>query len=301
MGKLILFTSLFTSLCLYSQLSQSQSSLGAISGAMAGAGRSSNDAGESYILNPAAVAHLRGAAISIGSSAFQAGTNSNSGNLDSESWRLSLNENGMDSVIGSSIYLSQTTLKGASVGAADVNELSDGWFTVGNFILPYMAAGISYHLHESKSDLKTYQEHNLGFGFLWTPAENVGLGLSFQNLKSAPIEVPIELSLGKTIGLGLLYIHHDNLRLRADYTKKIHRLPAESSVEGALGLENAMTQWTFARLGFADYKSETNVHIQKLSFGLGFAGPRFGIHYSFQRLYLARKGTEHSVDFMIPF
>lgn len=278
------------------------SSVGAISGAQAGAGRSSVDIGESYILNPATVAHLRGAAISMGTSSFRDSQSSSNGSQRShEGWRLSLNENAPDSMWGSSIYLSQIHTQPSNDNLNAVSQLNDAWFTVGNFILPRVSVGLSYHYHESQTLEKTYQEHNLGMGILWTPTDYLGVGLSLQNMRAPPDDIPASLTQGSNTGVGLLYLHENYLRLRLDYSRKNNKLPSLSANEWAFGLENSMTPWALVRIGAAQETSDEQVIQRKVSFGLGFSGPRFGINYGLQQFQMAKQGTEHSVDLLIPF
>lgn len=284
---------------LVSLSANSQTSIGAISGALAGAGRSSVDVGESYLLNPASVAHLRGAAILFGTASFRPGGTTKRPSYDG--WHLSLNENNPDSMFGSSIYLSQTYANDLNNDFLDASQFNDAWFTMGNFILPQLTVGLSYHFHESQTLFKGYQEHNVGIGFLWTPLENLGVGISFQNLRTPPKEVPANLALGTSGGIGILYFHKEYLRLRLDYSKKFHKLPSLTSTDIAFGLENFMTPWLLARIGISQQVTEEKVQTQKFAFGLGFPGPRFGIHYGFQQFQMGQQGTEHSVDFMIPF
>jgi hypothetical protein len=293
---------LFFIFCLMNSIQGlAQTSLGAISGALAGAGRSSVDSSESYLLNPATVAHLRGAAISFGSATFRRPPSDNSDQQGFDGWHLSLNENSPDAVVGTSIYLSQTKNNQPFTSLNTATQFNDAWLTLGNFIFPQLTGGLSYHYHESQTKLKAYEEHNLGMGFLWTPWERFGVGVSVQNLKTASPEIPDELTLGTTSGVGLLYLHEDYLRLRLDFARKMHKLPAQTTSEWAFGLENAMTPWLFARIGLGQQKTDEEKTTQKVTFGLGFAGPRFGIHYGFQQFQLDQQGTEHSVDFMIPF
>ncbi len=287
--------------CLGSLSTLSQTSIGAISGALAGAGRSAADIGESYLLNPASVAHLRGAAILFGTNSFRPGSQELDQHESYDGWHMSLNENNPDSILGSSIYLSQTHASASDRNLLEATQFNDAWFTIGNFIMPRLSAGLSYHFHESQTDLRDYQEHNFGVGFLWTPLENLGVGFSIQNMRTPLKEIPENLSLGSTGGIGLLYFHKDFLRLRLDYSRKIHKLASHSYADWAFGLENFVTPWLLARVGIAQQVSDERAKTQKFTFGLGFAGPRFGIHYGFQQLQIAQTGTEHSVDFMIPF
>lgn len=277
------------------------SSYGAISGGLAGSGLSSVDAGESYIINPGALAHLRGAAITFGTSNFQSTpTTENGYPTTNEGWHLSLNENSPDSIIASSIFVSKSRSRDKTPNTASLSS-NDAWLTFGNFVMPQLAAGINYHFRDTQDPLKNYQEHNFGLGFLWTPLENLGVGFSFLNVNPSPKEVPAAYAMGSTTGIGLLYIHKSFIRLRLDYSKKEHELASMAYTETALGLETALSEWISSRVGMAQQKTETNEHFQKYSFGLGFSGPMFGIHYAFQQYQQALKGKEHNLDIIIPF
>lgn len=292
MTKLFLFISIYLAI---SSFAFSQTTTGAISGALGGAGRSSADIGESYILNPAAVAHLRGAAVSFGTINQKYVSESTSSAEGLNGWHLSLNENSPDSVIGTSIFINRTESLNSQT------HFNDAWFTIGNFVFPRISMGLSYHYHEVLNNQLSYLQHNLGLGFIWTPLENLGVGISFQDIKAPPTGIPPEYALGSSGGIGLLYLHKEYLRLRMDISRKINTLNNDSYDELALGLENLMTPWAVARIGLAEQKDQERKITQRLTFGLGFAGPRFGIHYAFQQFRLTKTGAEHSVDLVIPF
>ncbi len=288
----------------FAHLSLAQSSLGSISASLGGAGRSSVDIGDSYVLNPASVAHLRRPTIAFGTTVFKPESHSldNFDKLVSyEGWHMSLSENDQDAPFGSSIYLSQIRNNNPDSNFYSAHQFNDAWFNFGNFIMPRVSMGLSYHLRETQTLLKNYQEHNLSLGFLWIPLEKMGIGVSFHNLNSPSSAIPKEHTLGSTTGIGFLYLPQDYLRLRLDYSKKFHQLTSQSMSELAFGLENSMNSWLLTRIGIAHQRTDENVSIRKITFGLGFSGPRFGIHYGFQLYQLAQRGTEHSVDFMIPF
>ena len=285
----------------FSYQSLAQSSLGSISASLGGAGRSSVDIGDSYILNPASIAHLRSPTIAFGSTSFRPESFSFDKLTSYEGWHLSLSENDQDALFGSSVYLSQIRNNNPDSNFYSAHQFNDAWFNIGNFIMPRVSMGISYHLRETQTLFKNYQEHNLGLGFLWIPMEKMGVGVSFQNLKSPTSAIPKEHSLGSTTGIGFLYLPQDYLRLRLDYSKKFHQLSSQSMSELAFGLENSMNSWLLTRIGIAHQRTDENISTRKITFGLGFSGPRFGIHYGFQLFQLAQRGTEHSVDFMIPF
>lgn len=276
-------------------------SYGAISGGLAGSGLSSNDAGESYILNPGAIAHLRGAAITFGTSNFKSSPKSEEENITTtDGWHLSLNENSPDSVIATSIFVSKTRSREKKATASFLSY-NDAWLTFGNFVMPNVSAGLNYHFRDTQDALKTYQEHNFGIGFLWTPLESLGIGFSLLNFNAAPKEIPTAYAMGSTSGIGLLYIYREFLRIRLDYSKKDHELESLSYTETAVGLETTMSEWIYSRVGVAQQKSEANEQFQKYSIGLGFAGPRFGVHYAFQQYQQTLKGKEHNLDIIIPF
>ncbi len=273
---------------------------GAISGALAGAGNSSVDIGESYIINPATVAHLRGAAITMGNSSYQ-DSDKDAKKIQSGGWHFSLNEFGEDSIFATSIYVSKGDSRDRSSLYTN-QSFNDVWLTIGNFVMPNLSAGLSYRIHDTLTTFKKYQEQGIGVGFLWNPVDSLGVGFSMQNL--VPIgkrEIPNELTLGTHNGIGILYIYDQYLRIRMDYSKIIHKLDSQSSTEWAFGLENAINSWILTRIGISQSLSETQEKTQKWTFGMGFSGPRFGIHYAFQQYKLSQNGQEHGVDLVIPF
>lgn len=271
---------------------------GAISSALAGAGRSSVDLGESYVLNPASVAHLRGSGVSFGTSSLAATDNSQG---SSHHWHLSLNENSPDSIVGTSIYLNQSAWDASPDGTMGARQTQDGWFSIANFVMPLLTVGLSYHLRQTQTLDLDFQEHNFGLGFIWTPLEDFGFGFSLQNFRPCAKDIPAEFCVGSNAGVGLLYLGGDSVRLRLDYSQKSHPLLSQAGTEWAFGLENLMTPWALARVGVAQEQRQDKSQILRYAFGLGFAGPRFGIHYGYQQYQIAQRGSEHSVDLIIPF
>lgn len=304
-------------------LAQTSWPFGPISAAQGGAGRSSVDMGESYLLNPASIAHLRGAGIQFGYFG-NSGLNSSSTSaptstlpavfrLPRRGWQVSLNENGPDSSIATSIYYAQSQLSPSSDSSAselssDTLSWKDAWFTLGNFMAPQLSLGLSYHFQETKAYGTVYHQHNGNLGFLWAVLDNMGLGLSLLDFIPTDKKIPTEYSLGSTVGVGVMYLYKDFLKLRLDLAQKNHSMKSFSYDEIALGLDNAMTPWVSSRMGFAHRLILDGSSLQKWTFGLGFDGPRFGIHYAFQHLIENEKGglnpktgAEHSVDFILPF
>lgn len=292
---------------------QIPTSVGPISAAQGGGGRSSVDLGESYLLNPAAIGHLRGAGVQMAynfySSPFSdqtslSGSTSPASPLlfaPQKTWQISLNENSPDSMFASSIYYSRSEIEMDSLRGIPTLRTQDGQFTIGNFIFPQMSMGLNYHFRSSILNEKTYQQHNGGLGFLWAIYDSLGLGLSFLDIAPSSPSIPAEISLGTTSGVGLVYLHKDFLKLRLDVAQRSHRLSEFAFSEVSFGLENSMTPWVLSRLGVGYQAFKNGQTLKKWSFGLGFDGPRFGIHYGFQSLIASSKGSEHSVDLVLPF
>lgn len=288
-------------LFLFNSFAMAKLSTGAISSGMAGAGNSSVDLGESYLLNPGSIAHLRGAGITIGNSSYHSATKEPNKN-QFNGWYLTLNEFGSDSMFATSIYVGQSQLQQKYNLEFPTLSYNDTRLTIGNFILPGLSAGISYQLHSTATPFRKFQENGFSLGFLWTMTESFGFGFSAQNLASTvKNDIPDFITLGTSTGLGFLYIYENYLRLRLDLNRTMHKLESQSMSEWALGLENMINHWILTRIGIARSHTLDHTTTQKLSFGIGFAGPRFGIHYALQQYQISQNGQEHSVDFVIPF
>jgi hypothetical protein len=294
---------------------------GATSTALAGGGRAAVDSNESCILNPASLAHLDGASLTLSTYFFQ----HPSQNYDSKAWRLSISENSPLNELPLALsYAHISNFK---------SQQNDFWFSGGNFISPFVSIGFAYHYSEWKAKFNQLSglakspllfENNASLGVLVTPNPELGFSFVAQDFikqtekLSANTDTDAEGDLNNNtdslaarvsinamkIGIGAVFLYDSFLRFHADV------LSNESSVyrhniQVSLGIENMVNEWVLTRWGLAHtnlaYSNSENLALNTIAFGMGFLGPRFEVYLATKQNSGFQSTREHSIDFHIPF
>jgi hypothetical protein len=294
---------------------------GSTSTALAGSGRAAIDSTESFILNPATLAHFDGASLTLSTYFYQNPVLKN----DSKAWRLSIAENSPLNELPLAMSYAKTS--------DSSSQQNDFWFSGGNFLSPFISVGFNYHYSEwRKQDNKTSApttgfttplsqsnlifENNASLGILVTPNPYLGFSFVAQDFikqtdklsvahsvdgittnSTAPINAP-ELSIGG------VFLYDSFLRLHANIMtdeSPIYRHHGQIS----LGLENMINEWVLTRWGIAHsrlaYADSTELSQNSFAFGMGFIGPRFEVYLATKQNTGFQGTREHSVDFHIPF
>lgn len=141
--------------------------------------------------------------------------------------------------------------------------------------------------------------YNLDVGFVWTPflqARDFNLAMTFTNFANQGES----LSTEKTI-FAASYVYSNFVRFRYDLEaaeKFDFKKPSH-----VFGFESFLNDWVVWRLGYkigaeqsrlvaGEKRKESNQY----SGGIGFVGPKLGLHYAYVQETELKKETRHSVD-----
>jgi hypothetical protein len=266
---------------------------GASSVGLAGSGRSSVNSNESFLLNPATLAHLDGASLTLSSYFYQVPSILDNP-IQAKAWRISMAENSPMNELPLALSFAQQKLSDS--------QQSDFWFSAGNFVSPYITAGIAYHYidYRNTSDQTFKFVNNASLGFMFTPNPNLGFSLVFEDFLPDRSEIT-----ALKAGIGAIVLYDSFFRVHLDLL--IDQNPKYQQFrQASLGLENMINEWILTRWGFGQTRflpknSEASLNENAFAFGLGFLGPKFEIYLSSKQNTGIRYSKEHGVDFHIPF
>lgn len=264
-------------------LTPAQAHVSSISAATASAGRAAIESLDVPFQNPAGIAFAKGYNFATGLARY----NSEAG-LDQEEVAFLLSDNTPDTVVPTSL---------AYVQKKDHNAYSD-WeqkdvrLALGNFIGNRRALGIGLTYRHERDTAVTTQQAALSVGSIIGLSPNLGVALVFDNLVPLNQAPTARERLSPLSSAGLSYNFGKFLRMRFDVTSERNNSLNRPLI--AAGLENYWNRWLIFRIGAArDNELQQNIY----STGLGFDGPKFGIHYAFQAVEgLQSRDQRHSVD-----
>lgn len=237
--------------------------------------------------NPAALAYQRGYFFGSGVAHL-----SSEELGDQEVFSLALTDNMADTVVPASLgFLSTKRKKGEETW-----DRQDFRLAFGNLIYRRSALGFGLSYRTSRSDDTSVDQYNLHLGSIFAITKAFSVALVMENLFGAPSNLVDEEKLRPFMGLGLSYNYRAFLRYKLDLISGNDNNWNQPTV--ALGIEYYLNRWMIARMGVA---RNNEFRYTLGSAGVGFKGPRFGIHYAFQNVQSA-SGTDprHSVDLGIP-
>lgn len=259
---------------------------GAVSSATGETGRASVDPTDSAYLNPASLAFMKGYFFTSGISSTNS-ANSNRG----QNLTFALTDNLPDTVIPSSFAYTQTKNDFAS------NETNSRDFRLsfGNYISPKLALGLGVNYREDMLSEVRYKQLNMGMGVLFAPRVDLGFAIVAENLLAPNGSLPGPVQLEPTTGLGFTHIYRKFVRTRIDLLSETGNSWQRPTL--SMGLESYMNRWTIIRIG-AQRRNAQGVNA--FSAGIGFSGPRFGVHYAYFTSPELESLSRHSVDLAIP-
>ena len=269
---------------------------GAISSATADAGRASVEASESPFLNPAGLPFLRGYYFT---SSFA--TSPQGKTQTDQDVALSVTDNLPQTVVPTSFAYTQTHLSDLTTsfpGAEIYNK--DFRLSVGSFAFKHWTAGVGIHydqtdlVRSNQQDIR-YTQTNFQLATLWAPTLDLGFTLIEDNLLPRSSDVPDELRLKPTTAFGVNYNYRTFMRLKADIITASNNSLNKPVL--AAGLESYANKWLVLRMGL-QRNNEENANIYAV--GVGFVGPKFGLHYAYQNSPDQDTLTRHSVDLALP-
>lgn len=255
----------------------------AISAATANAGRAAIESLDVPFQNPAGIAFAKGYSFATGLSRF-----SSEAGVDQEELAVLLSDNTPDSVVPTSLAYLQ---KKDQIPGSDW-EQKDVRLSLGNFIGPRRAVGFGLNYRQERANSITSQQASLTVGSIFGVSQNLGVAFVVDNLLPIVNAPEARERLSPLTSLGMSYNMGKFLRARMDLTTQRNNSLNKPIL--AAGLENYWNRWLIFRIGAA---RDAELEQTTLSTGLGFDGPRFGIHYAFQSVEAPLgRDQRHSVD-----
>lgn len=260
---------------------------GAVNSATAGAGSAAVEPTESPFGNPASIGFLKGYYFTAGF-----GTVSQNALGSAQDLSVSLMDNMRDTVVPASLSYVQTNTK-PEVG--DPVLLREFRLGMGNMIKPGLAFGLGVNHHDDRLIRDRYTQTNIDMGFLMTPAKDIGGAVYFENLLSPNSGIPYEYRSHQKTTLGASYNYRRFVRFKADVISATNNSFSKPTL--AAGMESYMNKWLIVRWGVQrNNEKEANGYAA----GLGFIGPKFGLHYAYLNSPQDESLTRHSVDLAVP-
>lgn len=262
---------------------QAYAHVSSVSAATASSGRASVESLDVPFLNPAAIAYQEGYFFGTGGSRFRSDT---LGDVDVLS--VSLTDNMRETPVPTTLGFSQTKYQ---VGKSPY-ERKDIRLAVGNFVYGRNALGGGIAYRATRADQVNAQQFNLFFGGMIAIGRNFSVGAVIENPVPAARDIPPTELLGYSTALAMSYNYKTFMRLKLDIISDSEKPTI------AAGLENYFNRWIIVRFG---YSKNFNLNHNTAAAGVGFQGPRFGIHYAFQNVQsLAGWDPRHSIDLGVP-
>lgn len=260
-----------------------QAHVSSISAATATAGRAAIESLDVPYQNPAGIAFAKGYNFATGVSHY-----TSEFGADQEELAFLLSDNTSETVVPTSLAYLQTKENG---GRSDW-EQKDVRLALGNFVGPRRALGVGLTYRHEREAGDSSQQAALSVGTIFGLSQNLGVAIVADNLVPLSVANGAREKLSPLTSVGLSYNFGRFLRTRLDITTERNNSLNRPLI--AAGVENYWNRWLIFRLGAArDAELEQNL----FSTGLGFDGPKFGIHYAFQSVE-SRVGRDqrHSVD-----
>jgi hypothetical protein len=261
---------------------------GAVSSATAGAGRASVEASDSPFLNPATLPYLRGYFLT---------SSYNRSSSDSSDLSFSVIDNMRETLIPTALGYIQSTNKSDPEMPIRTQDLR---LALGEKYTRKFSAGMAIHHRNDRSEralsrMETYSQTNLVLATAWAATDNLSFGFVGDDLFPPAQGIPSDLRLTPRVSMGMAYNFKKMVRTKLDYISGANNTYARPSIVG--GVESYMNHWMIIRIGLGrDFESSSNI----FSGGLGFQGPKFGIHYAYLQNQREQNLIRHSVDLAIP-
>jgi hypothetical protein len=158
--------------------------------------------------------------------------------------------------------------------------------------------GADFNLNDMKltgSD-KSYQQTRAAAGFLWQPTKAFSFGLVHKNIALNNTDLPDSVDHVTTTTAGIAYVYQSFAQFRFD-VETVEKQPSDRFIYKG-GLETYINDWIITRLG---YRNDNILSQNFTTFGLGFAGPQFQLHYAYQTEAKSTVDPLHIIDLSFPF
>jgi hypothetical protein len=197
-----------------------------------------------------------------------------------------------DTVVPTSLGYTQ-----GSVFRADQSKAlsKDVRIAMGERLSKNFSMGLAGHYKNDRTDFESYGQTNLTLAGVMALTENISLGLVLDDFLGASPSIPEDLKLKSNVGLGFSYNYKRVIRTKIDFVSGSNNNFGKPTLSG--GVETFMNKWLIIRLGLGrNQERSSNI----FAGGLGFQGPKFGVHYAYQSTQEEQNLNRHSVDLAIP-
>lgn len=281
----------FISCLSWTHVALAQRFQGPVSSALGGAGRAAVDPLESLFLNPGSLGFLP-PYLHLGGH-YQSAEHPTQGK--DQVLGAVLADGTPDKVIPGAFSYIRDQNKAASGQKTTDNEFR---ITVGKIVYPGVSFGLGLHYREFEVESgPRYFQTNADLGALWSPIEEISMGVVAQNFLSADDKAPEDVRDVPTFGIGFRGSYERHFQLRLDFVRPDKFNPGRRTDIGA-GFESSFENGLALRVG-CNWKETENKTL--LAAGLGYRGPRLQVDYTFQKDTRVDEATRHLVDLWIPF
>lgn len=256
---------------------------GAISSATAGSGRGAVEASESPFLNPATISYLRG---------YYFTSSYNSASTKGTDLTLSLTDHLPDTVVPTSLGYTQSSLPLAGGGMLKTSDLR---LAMGEKVSEHLGVGLAVHHKSDRTEAEYYSQNNFVLAGAVSVTDNLSFGLVFDDILGASPAIPENMRLMNRTSAGVSYNYKRVVRAKFDLISATNNSFSKPTAVG--GVESFMNRWLVLRVGLGR-NQETNGNI--MSAGMGFQGPKFGVHYAYFQSSEDENLARHTVDLAIP-
>lgn len=252
------------------EASLGQVTTGSVSASTGGTGRAAVAAGDSVVLNPAMLYHLRGY---IFYSAYQPGES-----------LFAISDNTRETIIPTAFTFSTK------------ENFQNFRLTLADHVYKGVSMGLSLHYSQYREGLSQAQQWNADLGFSYLPTRQLGLGLVFYNLQGPSKEIPMGFRSERNMGLGAAYLYRNFLRWRFDVLSGPNN--NLEKLNPMIGMESFLNKWMLLRIG---YRENLSLNQKYATTGIGFDYPRFTFNYAYEAELEKEQNKRHSVDLAVPF
>ena len=263
---------------------------GPVSAAMGGGGRAGINGAESVFVNPSLLPLAKG---------FEFGAIYRDGDVDAgqhrQGWAVGAVDDSEDAYFPGSLHYVRTRDIGRAAGPAE----GEVWHVGAAYLVSnQLSVGASAYrlVYDVKND-REYTQWNGSLGFTYLINNDFAVAYTLDNLAGPGSRVPMGLREDMQQGLGLFYRIAEIATIRGDLVRR-ERFNPDHDLVYILGLESATSQFVVVRMGV---RRDEQADMTFWTAGLGFAGPRLRLNYSFEKNQERVSGALHSVDLQLPF
>jgi hypothetical protein len=267
----------------FSTFGFAQSQYGAVSTATGHTGVAAVEPTESPVLNPAAIPYARGYYF----------TSDYSNLYQGQEFTVGLADNLPDTIVPTALIYTQSTQ--TDVASMQPFTTQDFHLEFANMVTPKFSFGMSVRYKTDTVFLTQYRQQNLLLGSIWTPAPDLGIGLTVDNIFSPDTSVPMDYRLNPGMVLGVNYHIKRSIRLKFDIQTASNNSMDLPTL--AAGIETHWNRWLIMRIG--DRKT-MQTGTDEYGAGVGFTGPKFALQYGYTSCPQDDRLTRQAVDFAVP-